>query len=213
MQDASLQSTTPTWRRSQALLMATVCLVLGLALGYLFRGSERQSNSAPPQPDAQTANSGQQQMPSLEKMKQMAEKQAEPLLAKLKADPNNADLLLQIGNIYKATHQFSEAVGYYQRSIAAIPKNAAARTELASCLYYNGDVEGALAQLQQALSDSPNNVNSLFNLGVIRWQGKKDVAGAIAAWQQLLQSNPQLEAARRSQVEHLIAEVKKGMSQ
>jgi hypothetical protein len=49
------------------------------------------------------------QMPSLEDMKRMADKKAEPLLAKLKTDLNNPDLLNQIGTLYKATHQFEEA--------------------------------------------------------------------------------------------------------
>ena len=35
--------------------------------------------------------------PSLEEMKQMADKKAAPLLEKLKSDPNNSDLLIQAG--------------------------------------------------------------------------------------------------------------------
>jgi cytochrome c-type biogenesis protein CcmH/NrfG len=30
----------------------------------------------------------------------------------------------------------------------------------------------------------------LFNLGVVRWQGKLDPKGAIEAWEQLLKLNP-----------------------
>jgi hypothetical protein len=51
------------------------------------------------------------------------------------------------------------------------PKNIAIRTELASCLYYAGDVDGALRQLSQATTDDPKDANSLFNLGMIRWKG------------------------------------------
>jgi len=149
------------------------------------------------------------QMPSLEDMKRMADKKAEPLLAKLKTDPNNSDLLNQIGTLYKATHQFKEAAGYYQKAVDANPKNVAARTDLASCLYYQGDADGAIKQLQQSLSYDPKDANTLFNLGMIRLQGKKDPSGAVSAWQQLLKSNPKLPDEKKSAVEKLIAQAQK----
>ena len=88
----------------------------------------------------------------------------------------------------------------------ADPKNVAIRTEMASCLYYNGDVDGAISQLQQALRYDPKDANSLFNLGMIKWQGKQDSKGAVAAWQQLLKSNPQLSADRKATVQKLMAD-------
>jgi cytochrome c-type biogenesis protein CcmH/NrfG len=145
-------------------------------------------------------------MPSLEEMKQMAEKKAEPLLEKLKSDPNNKDLLVQVGNIYEATHRFKDAATFYGRALQVDPKNIVLRTQMASCLYYDGDVDGAITQLQQSLQDSPKDANSLFNLGMIKWRGKKDSKGAVAAWQQLLKLNPQLSPDRKAQVQKLMAD-------
>ncbi|MBZ5572713.1 MAG: tetratricopeptide repeat protein [Acidobacteriia bacterium] len=201
------------WSGRQALSMAVICLLLGVALGYLYRGSATPSVApAASNGNAQLPAPGNgmpgamEQMPTLDQMKQMADTKAEPLLAKLKTDPKNADLLVQVGKIYNATHQFKEAAGYYEKSLQVNPKDVATRTELASCLYYTGDVDGALAQLEQAVKDDPSSANSLFNLGLIRWKGKKDVNGAVAAWQQLLKSNPKLDGARKAQVQKLIAE-------
>jgi len=61
-------------------------------------------------------------MPSLEDMKKMADTKAEPLIVKLKSDPNNVDLLTQVGNIYKATHQFKDAATYYDKIVQSDPK-------------------------------------------------------------------------------------------
>jgi cytochrome c-type biogenesis protein CcmH/NrfG len=144
--------------------------------------------------------------PNLEEMKQMADKKAAPLVEKLKGDPNNSDLLIQVGNIYKATHQFKEAAAYYDKALQVDPKNVGIRTEMASCLYYNGDVDGAISQLQQALHYDPKDANSLFNLGMMKWRGKQDSKGAVAAWQQLLKSNPQLSAERKATVQKLMAD-------
>src|SRR6266699_1788043 len=95
-----------SWKTAQVYSMAGICLVVGLALGYLFRGSA--SGPAPsPQPEAAAAGASAgapAKMPSLADMKHMADKQAEPVLAKLKTAPRNSDLLNQLGTIYKATH-------------------------------------------------------------------------------------------------------------
>jgi len=201
------------WKSTQVYSMAVICLVIGIALGYLFRGSA--SRSVPTSPAKQTAATADApastppQMPSLEDMKRMADKKAEPLLAKLKTDPNNSDLLNQIGTLYKATHQFKDAAGYYQRAVDANPKNVAARTDLASCLYYQGDVDGAIKELQQSLGYDPKDANTLFNLGMIRLQGKNDPNGAVTAWQQLLKLNPKLADEKKTAVEKLIAQTQK----
>jgi cytochrome c-type biogenesis protein CcmH/NrfG len=196
------------WQAKQVYAMAIICLVVGLAIGYLFRGSQSPAAAQPAanaQPSAPAGAMGGH-MPSLEEMKQMADKKAAPLLEKLKGDPNNSDLLIQVGNIYKSTHQFKEATGYYDKALQVDPKNVAIRTEMASCLYYNGDVDGAISQLQQALHYDPKDANSLFNLGMMKWQGKQDSKGAVAVWQQLLKSNPQLSADRKAAVQKLMAD-------
>jgi cytochrome c-type biogenesis protein CcmH/NrfG len=202
------------WQAKQVYVMAAVCLVVGLAIGYFFRGSESARLVGPAAetsqsgvPQGGTGSGGMKQMPTMDQMQHMAEKKAEPLLEKLKKDPNNAELLIQVGDIYKQTHRFKEAASYYEKSLAVDPKNVEIRTDRASCLYYAGDVDGALAELQQSLKDDPKNANALFNLGMMRWKDKKDASGALAAWKELLKSNPTLDAARKASVQKLITEV------
>jgi cytochrome c-type biogenesis protein CcmH/NrfG len=198
------------WQVKQVYAMAVISLVVGLAIGYLFRGSQ---SPAPPQPVAiasqvsPAAGGMGGQMPSLEQLKQMADNKAAPLLEKLKSDPNNTDLLTKVGDLYQATHQFKEAAGYYDKALHVDPKNVPIRTQMASCLYYGGDVDGAISQLQQALHFDPKDANSLFNLGMIKLQGKNDSKGALAAWQLLLKSNPQLTPDRKAMVQKLIADI------
>lgn len=206
---------TAGWKPAQAYAMAVICLVLGGALGYLFRGSASrpvQASSVTAQPPAvnatPAASATPQQMPSLDDMKRMADKQAEPLLAKLKTDPNNSSLLNQLGTLYKETHQFTQAEDYYRKAVKADPRNVAARTDLATCLYYQGNIDGALGLLKESLQYDPKDANTLFNLGVIRWQAKKDSSGAVSAWQQLLKSNPKLADDKKAAVEKLIAQAK-----
>ena len=203
------------WKAKQVYAMAVISLAVGLAIGYLYRGSQSPAPiaqpaavAAPSQPSPHTGAMGAGgKMPSLEEMKQMADKKATPLLEKLKADPTNKDLLIQVAKIYSSTHQFKEAAVYYDRAVQLDPKNVALRTQLASTLYYDGDVDGAISQLQQSLHRDPKDANSLFNLGMIKWQGKQDSKGALAAWRELLKSNPDLKADQKAAVQKLMADV------
>jgi tetratricopeptide (TPR) repeat protein len=231
-----------TWSSAQVYAMAALCLVLGVAIGYLFRGSQSPAipaqpaaamQSAPPeavapaQAPVQTAANvpssnpaasapsvpAMRQMPTLDDMKKMADTKAQPLLAKLKTDPKNSKLLVQVAGMYESTHQFKDAAGYYNKALQITPKDVVVRTEMASCLYYSGDVDGAISQLQQALQYDPKNANSLFNLGMIKLQGKQDSQGALDAWRELLKSNPDLDANHKATVEKLIADLeRKGKS-
>lgn len=237
----------PALQAAQVYAMGVICLVLGLAIGYLFHASQLQAspartaaNSASPtatesamgnlapstsQAMSQISAGNQAQpatgavpqsprggamgnrLPSLDEMKQMADSKAAPLLAKLKKDPNNTDLLDQVGAIYHSTHQFKEAASYYDKAVRVDPKNVAMRTKLAISLFRSGDVDGAIAQLNRALSTDPKDANALFDLGMIKLQGKQDSKGALAAWQQLLKSNPQLSPDRKATVQKLMAHV------
>lgn len=208
------------WDAKQVYALAAICLLIGLAVGYLFRGSRSQApppsttqaSTAPSVPPGMGAQGGMgnHQPVTLDQMKRMADKQAEPLLAKLKDDPKNADLLGQIGKIYFSTHQFKDAADYLNKALGIKPKDNPTRTLMASCLYYDGDIDGALKQLDQAIVNDPKDANALFNLGMIRWQGKKDTKGALEAWGRLLRTNPQLEPAKKAQVEKLMAQVREG---
>ncbi len=202
-----------TWSANQVYILSAVFLFIGLAIGYFFLATK--ITSAPKvavapagAPPVHNAGMGTHPIPTMDQMKQMAAVQTSALVEKLKTDPNNAQLLLQVAAIYKSSHQFKEAADYYARALKIDPKNVSTRTELASCLYYSGDADGAIAQLNQSLKYNPTDPNSLFNLGLIKWKGKNDAAGAIATWQQLLKTNPNLD--RKPIVEQMIAEAKAG---
>jgi cytochrome c-type biogenesis protein CcmH/NrfG len=200
-------------RAAQVYAIAAICLASGLAIGYVTGGSSSapspQTAAAAPRAAQGAINAGHaaNRVPSLDEMRQVADKQAAVVLEKLKTDPNNTALLVQAGDVYYRSHQFGDATTYYDRAVKADPRNVALRTKLSSSLYRSGDVDGAIAELNRALRYDPKDANSLFNLGTIRLQGKGDGRGALAAWQQLLKTNPQLSPDRKAAVQKLMADV------
>ena len=217
-------TTGANWTPTATYAMAAICLLIGVLVGYVVRGSapvasrtqmaasESAAPAAVPAMPAMPAmpagmtGGAPHPPPTLDDMKRMADKKAEPLLAKLKTDPNNAETLNQLGILYRATHQFKEAEGYYEKALQVDPKNVNIRTDLASCLYYTGDVDGALAQLQKSLTYDPKHAGTLMNIGIIEWKGRNDVNAAVAAWEKLLKLNP--DFPQKDAVEHMIAEAK-----
>jgi tetratricopeptide (TPR) repeat protein len=181
-----------TWTSKQAYLLAVFCLLLGIPLGYFFRGS------ASPEPVSAKASeisglpqpmSGQAQ-PSPEQMKTMIDRAAAPLLERLKADPADLDATIKAGNVYFDGQQFPEAIRYYTRALELKPDNPDVLTDLGTAHWYAGDADKAIAEFQQSLKLRPDHAGTLFNLGVVRWQGKSDPKGAVQAWEELLRRNP-----------------------
>jgi cytochrome c-type biogenesis protein CcmH/NrfG len=201
------------WTSTQAYVMAVICLLIGVAVGYLLRGSavsggQSAAVAAPVSGMPATPGSaGMNQQPSPEQLKQMADKQAAPLLERLKTSPNDPALLADIGNIYYDAQTYSEAVNYYGRSLKADPTNANVRTDMGTAYYYMGDSDRALSELQTALKYDPKHAQTFFNIGMIKWQAKMDINGAIAAWQELLAKNP--DYPEKEKVQELIAQASK----
>src|SRR5579864_5926396 len=206
MTETKQPSTVETWSSVQAYTLAVICLLLGVAGGWLFRGSQSPATAAPVESASAAAPAGMDTsaQPSPDQMKKMADTQAAPFLEKLKADPDNPDLLVSVGNFYYDAQQFPTAIDYYQRALKSKPSDAAVRTDMATAYWYLGNADTAIDEFNKALSYEPNKANTLFNLGVVKWQGKMDVDGAVAVWQKLLQTNPNYEG--KDKVEQMMAE-------
>jgi tetratricopeptide (TPR) repeat protein len=189
--------------------LLAVCLLAGIAGGWLLRGPQNRGMTTVPANVAAPAKapaSTAAQKPDSTHLKEMADMQAAPLLDRLKSDPNNSNLLGEIGNLYYDAQQYPIAVDYYGRALKTKPADAAVRTDMATAYWYMGDADRAIAEFTKALAYEPNKPNTLFNLGLVRLKGKMDKAGAVADWERLLATNPNYEG--KDKVIQMIAEAK-----
>jgi cytochrome c-type biogenesis protein CcmH/NrfG len=192
------------WSNVQAYSLAVVCLLLGVITGYLLH---------PPKPAATKLQQGYPQAvdtmnaapPTPDQLKHMAEKMAEPALAELQKDPNNADLLAKVAGTYFRAHQFPLAVDYYERAIKIKP-TAEGFVSLSNSYHYTGSDDRAFDALNRALQIDPRSGNALYNLGLLNWQVKNDPKAAIEAWERFLKTNPNHPG--RAHVESMIAKAK-----
>ena len=187
------------WTLRWAVIFATGCFLAGIGGGWLLR--EAQGG---PLTQAHAVTAAPAAAPATAESNGSVDRSAAPLLERLQSDPNNPDLLISVGNLYYDAQQYPVAVGYYGRALHLRPSDADVRTDMGTAYWYMGDADRAIAEFNQALADHPNNPNTLFNLGLVKLQGKKDSRAAIADWKQLLATAP--DYADRDKVEQMIAE-------
>lgn len=203
--DAARNVAAKPWTAKEAYLLAAFCLLLGVALGYLFRGSASPATTQAASTRTQEGSSIQKQQTDPNAQAALAQAAA-PLLEAVNKDPKDFDSLVKLGNLYYDGRQFPNAIQYYERALVIHPENPDVRTDMGTAYWYTGNAEKALAAMETSLKYRPGHPQTLFNLGWVRWQGKQDPRGAIEAWQQLLKANP--DYPQRQQVEQYIAKAK-----
>ena len=184
------------WRPGQVALVVLAVLVAGIAIGSLFRNSSSAAGASPSGAQQGAASSASAN----------SDGAIQPLLRRLENNPNDPDLLVNIGNAYYDDHDYVKAAGYYQRYLGLRPLDAGVRTDMGTAIWYSGNPDGAIQQYETVLSSQPDYPNALFNLGVVQWQGKHDDQAAIKCWERLLQVHP--DYADRQKTEDLIQKVK-----
>ena len=200
------------WTSLQAYLLAAFSLLLGVALGYLFRGSASPAAQAA----AGTAPTSVSQQDSSLQRGQQADAQAAlaqtaaPLLEAVNKNPNDFDSLVKLGNVYYDGQQYQSSIQYYEKALAIHPENPDVRTDMGTAYWYTGNADKAIAEMETSLKYQAGHPQSLFNLGWVRWQGKGDAKGAVEAWEKLLKVNPNYP--QKEQVEQYIAKAKEHAS-
>ncbi len=127
--------------------------------------------------------------------------EAARLEAAVRKDPRNGQALINLGNLYFDANQYPKAIEVYLRALAVDPKNPDVRTDLGIMYRAVNDYDRAVQQFREAARLSPTHRNSRFNLGVVLQHDKKDMDGAIAAWEDFLKVEPSGERAEMARAE------------
>jgi tetratricopeptide (TPR) repeat protein len=115
----------------------------------------------------------------------------------LARDPKNLQAAVKAGNLLYDGQRYVEAIPFYQQAFALSPSDVNISTDLGTALWYAGRADEALAQYDRSLALNATHAQTLFNAGIVRADGKRDYAGAVAAWEKLLKTNPDYPGAPR----------------
>ena len=179
--------------------MGVAGVLLGLLGGWII-GAQQGGPGAPvPAPPVQATGApqaqgqGQPQAPPPLDQNRVAQLEGEA-----KADPRNADVRAQLGNLYFDSERFEDAARWYEEALAIDPRNVNVSTDLGIVYYYTNQPDRALAQFDKSLALDPSHSKTLLNVGVVRAWGKQDLDGAAQAWERVVQVAPNSEEARRA---------------
>src|SRR5579862_3760829 len=200
------RSATP-WTSTQAYMLAAFALLLGVAVGYLFRGSASPAAAAVASSATEQSSAPQDSAAPVQAAVAQA---AAPLLEAVSKDPKDYESLVKLGDLFYDAKQFPSAIQYYQKALEIHPENPDVRTDMGTAYWYSGNADKAVAAMETSLKYRPGHPQTLFNLGWVRWQGKADAKGAVEAWQELLKANP--DYPQKEQVEQYIAKAKEHAS-
>lgn len=173
-------------------VFAACGLLLGLIIGSLVIGPKvaqsklAGSNAVAPAVEASAAPSS-----SMTPAAATASAGANPMgavlqkIAALKqrvdANPNDAEALAELGNMYMDAGKYPQAIDYYERALR-VRDDPSIRTDLGISYKESGQLEKALAALQQVSAQRPDQWQPLFNQAVVLVEMKRlDEARAIAA--------------------------------
>lgn len=165
------------------IVYAMAMLMVGALAGYIL-----SSTATPPAPGAPTAAAVAPPSANLAPPL-VDESQVKAYRDILARDPRNVEAAVALGNLLYDGRRYIEAIPYYQRALAA-KRDANVSTDLGTALWYSGRPDEALAQYATSLEIEPDHAQTLFNVGIVRSQGKGDYGGALEVWRRLLEKHP-----------------------
>jgi tetratricopeptide (TPR) repeat protein len=182
-------------------LSVMVALAVGFLAGVIF-SSYRFSSRLPNQSSSAVAGS----MPSVSR------NQGETLAALLQATrttPDNVNAWTQLGDFYFDAGEQEKAIQAYEKSLVLNDKRPDVWTDLGVMYRRAGKPSKAVACFDRALAMNSRHEVALFNKGVVLLHDLKDTKAAMAAWEQLIQVNPDARSPNGQSIKALLEQMKK----
>jgi tetratricopeptide (TPR) repeat protein len=124
-------------------------------------------------------------------------------------NPTDKTLPLKLANYLYDKKLYPMAIEWYQKALALDPKDADARTDMGTAMFYNGQPQDAISQYRQALETDPGHEQTMFNMIVVDVEGTHNLPEAQRYYKLLDRKNPnypglsqiktELDAAARNQ--------------
>ncbi len=182
--------------KSDAIAYGLAGIAFGLIAGWVIGSQQARSN--PSSPAAMT--SAAPAAPSAAAPAALDESKVADFKAAAEREPANATPRVQLANLYFDAERYADAITWYGEALKVSPNDADVSTDLGVSYYYTNQADRALQQFEHSLKVNPKHVKTLLNVGVVKAFGKQDLAGAEAAWQEVLQlapDSPEGQAAKR----------------
>jgi len=165
------------------LIIIIIILVVAVAAGY-FVG--KGGKSGVPVDGAGRAAGG---VPSASLQESEELEMISTLKSKIEANPNDADSLAFLGNIYFERREFPDSIKYFKLALAANPQDVSAYNELGLAHHYNGDSKEGLRIVDEGIKVDPYFQRIWLTKGFIL-AASGNVGEAREAWMRVTAIDP-----------------------
>lgn len=180
-----------------SLVWAISGTMFGLLVGWIL-GTQQAAPATATAVAAGAAGAPAAQMPATQAPPPLDVQRAAELERQANAQPSNATVRVDLGNLYFDAERYDLAVSWYEAALKIDPKNVDASTDLAVSYYSSNQIDRALAQFDVSLKIDPAHTKTLLNQGIVRAFGKQDLEGATQSWERLIAVAPNSPEALRA---------------
>jgi cytochrome c-type biogenesis protein CcmH/NrfG len=184
-------------RKETALLISLLALAVGffggVFLGVYKTGSGTQGMTAGG--SAAVQRGLQDQIAALEK--------------ETRQNPSNVVAWVELGNAYFDSDQYEQSIQAYRKALDLKPDNADVWTDMGVMQRKAGRPQEAIKAFDQAIAVNPKHEVSRLNKGIVLFHDLQDAAGALRAWEGLLEINPTAMAPGGVSVDQMVQSLKK----
>jgi tetratricopeptide (TPR) repeat protein len=173
----------------RATSLASLLVGFGIGFGVMFlvmKDRAPEILSAMPAPFVPGGGGGSSMAPP-----PFDAKRFEQLQNTIRTEPRNYDALVEMGDMQSDQRQFAEAANWYLKAADA-RDTVEIRNRLGVTLFKANRPDDSIEQFRKALEKDPTNPLALYDLGIVLLDSKNDEDGALALWEKLIETNPNL---------------------
>jgi cytochrome c-type biogenesis protein CcmH len=187
-----MASTPPPGRTSGKFVLALgAAVVVIAAAGYAWKGTPSQVAVNPVPLPSGASPDGANGAPHATNFDQIAA-MADKLAARMQTQPDDAEGWAMLARSYSVLGRHPEALTAYEKAVALRKDDATLLADYADSLAVKNDrkLDGApMKQVERALKIDPRNLKALSLAGTHAFD-RKDFAGAVKYWEQVIQAGP-----------------------
>lgn len=183
----------------ESLFFAISGTFFGLLVGWII-GTQRPAPASAPMA-LTAAAAAAPATPGQGPARAFDEARAAQLAVRAAAEPQNAQVRTELGNVYFDADRFDDAITWYGAALQLNPRDPDVSTDLGIAFYYTNQADRALAQFTHSLSVDASHTKALLNQGIVLAFAKQDLDAAAKSWERVVALAPgsqEGQAARRA---------------
>lgn len=128
----------------------------------------------------------------------------------LRTDPDNAQTMVHLGNLYYQAEKPAKAIEFYEKSLVLKPEDTGVLVDCGVMYRELENFDKALEYFNKALKVDPTHQYALFNSGIVLYYDLGDKDAALEKWREVVRLNPQAKTPMGGLVSDLIKSIEAG---